>query len=223
MIGTLALTGQQLAAMGGHIGPRPEPLGAGASNDTPEAVSSVALVLRARAGDAAALNELCTRYLPRLQRWAHGRLPPSARGSLDTHDLVQNTLSRVVQRIHAFDPRHEGAFQAYVRQALLNQIRDAARTCQRHGPSDPLDSAQPGADPSPLENAIGNEALERYEAALQRLRVQDRNAIIARVELGLSYLEIATELGKPSVPAAHVAVSRALVRLAQEMARGRTP
>jgi RNA polymerase sigma-70 factor, ECF subfamily len=151
------------------------------------------------------------------------RLPPSARGSLDTHDLVQNTLSRVVQRIHAFDPRHEGAFQAYVRQALLNQIRDAARNCQRHGPSDPLDSAQPGADPSPLENAIGNEALERYEAALQRLRVQDRNAIIARVELGLSYLEIATELGKPSVPAAHVAVSRALVRLAQEMARGRTP
>jgi RNA polymerase sigma-70 factor, ECF subfamily len=221
MIGTLTLTGQQLAAMGGHLGPRPEPLDADGSGHTAEAVSSLTLVLRARAGDAGALNELCTRYLPRLQRWAHGRLPPSARGALDTHDLVQNTLARVVQRIQAFDPRHEGAFQAYVRQALLNQIRDAARHSQRRQPPDPLDSAQPGVDPSPLENAIGNEALERYEAALQRLRAQDRNAIIARVELGLSYLEIATELGKPSVPAAHVAVSRALVRLAKEMARER--
>jgi RNA polymerase sigma-70 factor, ECF subfamily len=221
MIGTLTLTGQQLAAMTGHVGPRREPMDAAGDGVTSEAVSSVALVVRARAGDEAALNELCARYLPRLQRWAHGRLPLSARGALDTQDLVQNTLTRVVQRIHAFDPRHEGAFQAYVRQALLNQIRDAARSSHRRGPPDPLDSTQPGSDPSPLEDAIGNEALERYEAALQRLRAQDRNAIVARVELGLSYVEIAVELGKPSVPAAHVAVSRALVRLAQEMARER--
>jgi DNA-directed RNA polymerase specialized sigma24 family protein len=39
--------------------------------------------------------------------------------------------------------------------------------------------------------------------------------------MGLSYAEVADVLGKPSVAAAHMAVSRALVRLAQEMSRGR--
>jgi len=37
------------------------------------------------------------------------------------------------------------------------------------------------------------------------------------VELGLDYAEIAGLLDKPSIPAARVAVSRALLRLATEM------
>jgi hypothetical protein len=65
----------------------------------PEAASSFELVMRARGGDQEALNDLCARYLPRLQRWAHGRLPASARGALDTHDLVQETMTNVVQRL----------------------------------------------------------------------------------------------------------------------------
>lgn len=36
---------------------------------------------------------------------------------------------------------------------------------------------------SPPEQAIGREALERYEAALERLRPEEREVIIARVEL----------------------------------------
>ena len=186
----------------------------------PEAMSSFELVIRARSGDTNALNDLCARYLPRLQRWAHGRLPSSARGALDTHDLVQETLTNVVQRLDKFEPRHEGAFQAYVRQALLNRIRDEARRGVRRGPPEPLESVHPTTDPSPLEEAIGQEALERYEAAMTRLRPDDREAIIARIELGLPYPEVAAALRKPSIPAAHMAVSRALVRLAQEMSRG---
>jgi RNA polymerase sigma-70 factor (ECF subfamily) len=51
------------------------------------------------------------------------------------------------------------------------------------------------------------------------LKPEDRDAIVLRVELGLSHAEIAEAMGKPSVAAAHMAVSRALVRLAQQMAR----
>jgi RNA polymerase sigma-70 factor (ECF subfamily) len=192
----------------------------GRTNGPADAESTIILIQRARSGDAQALEDLCARYLPRLRRWAHGRLPPAARGALDTHDLVQDTLTHVVQRLNTFEPRHEGAFQAYVRQALLNRIRDEARKGQRRGASDPLESAHPSSDPSPLEVAIGAEALDRYEAAMQRLRPEDREAIIARIELGLSYPEAAVALGKPSVPATHMAVSRALVRLAKEMSRG---
>jgi RNA polymerase sigma-70 factor (ECF subfamily) len=177
------------------------------------------LVLRARDGDRAALDALCARYLPRLQRWAHGRLPSWARGSVDTQDLVQLTLAQVVRRIDRFEPRHEAAFQAYVRQALLNQLRDEIRRAQRSGGRDPLDTERASPEPSPLEQAIGSELLESYEAALQKVKPEDREAIIARVEMGLSWPEVAETLGKNSAASAQMTVSRALVRLAREMSR----
>lgn len=186
-----------------------------------EAESSIALVLRAREGDDAALEQLCARYLPRLSRWAHGRLPGWARGTLETQDLAQEALVQAVRHLKTFEPRHEGAFQAYLRQALLNRIRDEIRRVKRHGPADSLDSRRPTLDPSPLEEAIGQETLERYEAALQRLRPEDREAIVARIELGYDYPDVAAALGKPSVAAAQMAVSRALVKLAKEMAHER--
>ncbi len=184
------------------------------------ALASVELLARARAGDADALNDLCARYLPRLQKWAHGRLPAWARGALDTHDMVQDTLAQVVQRLGSFEPRHDGAFQAYLRQALLNRVRDQMRWAQRR-PTDALATDHVAEGPSPIEEAIGSEALARYEAALQRLKPTDREAIIARIELGHAYTEVARALGKPSVAAAHVAVSRALVKLAKEMSVAR--
>ena len=182
------------------------------------ALTSVELLARARAGDEIALNDLCARYLPRLQKWAHGRLPPYARGALDTHDIVQDTLSQVVQRLGSFEPRHDGAFQAFLRTSLLNRIRDQIRWAQRR-PTDALPSDRAADDPSPFEQAVGTEAVERYEAALERLKPSDREAIIARIELGLPYAEVARALGKPSIAATHVAVSRALVKLAKEMSR----
>ena len=184
-------------------------------------MASLELLARARSGDEKALNDLCARYLPRLQRWAHGRLPAWARGALDTHDLVQDALSQAIQHIGSFEPRHEGAFQAFVRTTLLNRIRDEIRRAHRR-PTDALATDRPADGPSPIEEAIGSEALARYEAALQRLKPVDREAIIARIELGLPYPEVARALGKPSVAAAHVAVSRALLKLAKEMSVART-
>ncbi len=178
-------------------------------------------MLRANAGDRDALEALCARYTPRLQRWAHGRIPPAARGALQTHDLVQDTLMKVVERLPSFEPRHEGAFQAYVRTALWNRIRDIARQYQRTGPSDPLDPEIAGKEDSPLDLAIGHEALDRYEAALERLRPEEKQLIIARIEMGLPHAEIAVMFDKPSVAAVHMALSRALVRLAEEMAHER--
>ena len=70
-----------------------------------------------------------------------------------------------------------------------------------------------------LEAAIGLEALERYEAALERLKPADRTTLPPRVELGRPLVEVAEALDKRSTAAAHMAVTRALVRLAREMAR----
>ena len=119
-----------------------------------------------------------------------------------------------------FEPSREGALQAYLRQAVMNRIRDEIRrTARRPGRVELEDTkADPGR--SPLEQAIGMEEIERYESALARLKPEDREAIILRVELGYSYEEVARMLEKPSYDAALKATKRALVRLAKEMAGG---
>ena len=82
-----------------------------------------------------------------------------------------------------------------------------------------IDEIPIGSADSPLEHAIGREALERYEQAMLRLTEVEREAIIARVEMGYSYGEMAEALGKPTPDAARKAAQRALARLAQEMVR----
>jgi RNA polymerase sigma-70 factor (ECF subfamily) len=181
--------------------------------------STFALLERVRAGDAGALDTLLGRYLPRLRRWAKGRLPRFARDLADTDDLVQDTLLRSFKHMETFEPTSEGALQAYLRQAVVNRIRDELRRRRRTPASTELDVQQPDEAPSPLEEAIGREAVDRYDAALSRLRAGDREAIIGKVELGMSYEELAQALKKPSAEAARKAAERALMRLAEEMER----
>jgi len=182
--------------------------------------STFRLLERVRNGDRAALESLFARYLTPLRRWASGRLPRYARDASDTQDLVQDTLLQTFRKIEAFEPEREGALQAYLRQALLNRIRDELRRHRRRPAAEALESGVPDPGPSALEEAIGSEAVERYEAALGRLRPEEREAIIGRVEMGCSYDDLAVALGKPSAEAARKASQRALIRLAQEMKRG---
>jgi len=183
--------------------------------------STLTLLTRARAGDHAALDDLFARYLPALRRWASGRLPRWARDVADTHDLVQEAMAQTFKRMDGFEHRGEGALQAYLRQAVMNRIRDELRRASRRPPRAELVDQPVDEGLSPLEAAIGVEAVERYEAALQRLSEDDRALIVARVELGLNYPDLAMACGKPSADAARMAVGRALIRLAQEL-RGRS-
>jgi RNA polymerase sigma-70 factor (ECF subfamily) len=178
------------------------------------------LIDRARAGDKEALERLFLRHLKPLQRWASGRLPRWARDVVDTDDLVQDTLLKTFNRIEGFEPRRVGALQAYLRQGVLNRIRDELRRKGRQPGLTDLDGLEVDQASSPLEQAIGQEAVERYERALERLTPEDRQAIIARVEIGYSYEELAEALGKPTPDAARKAAQRALVRLIEEMKRG---
>ena len=182
--------------------------------------STFHLINRARAGDREALERLFARHLKPLQRWASGRLPGWARDLADTDDLVQDTLVQTFKRFEGFQPRGVGALQAYLRQAVLNRIRDELRRKGRRPEVTDLNGLERDGEQSPLEQAIGQEAVDRYERALERLKPEEREAIIARVEMGYSYEELAEAFGKPTPDAARKAAQRALVRLAEEMKRG---
>ena len=194
-------------------GDRPGP----ASTRTVDLESTVRLVQRARAGDLDAVDRLLARHVTPLRRWARGRLPKWARDAADTDDLVQDTLLQTFRRLEDFEVRGPGALQAYLRQAILNRVRDELRKKGRRPIGTHLDGLEVDGRLSPLEEAIGHEAIERYEQALATLRPDEREAIIGRVEMGYSYEELADVLGKPSPDAARKAAKRALDRLIRQM------
>lgn len=193
----------------------------GADDQTPRLISdesTMELVVRAQAGDRLATEALLERCLPALRRWAHGRLPAIARGNLDTNDLVQDAALNLLKRIELFEPRHVGAMQGYLRQSVINRIRDEVRKVGRHAPPVELPDDHASDRTSPLESAIQAEAYDRYRAALQNLQTKDRELIVARVEVQWSAAEIAQKFGMRTVDAARMAVSRALRRLNQQLA-----
>lgn len=182
--------------------------------------ATVELLLRVREGDAAALDELLERSIPRLRKWAHGRLPSFARDLHDTVDLVQDAVIAGIRRLGTLEIRHEGALQAYLRQCVRNRIIDIIRAHKRRPEAVPLSDDLIDDGTSPLALAIGREGMQRYEAALNRLSDAERQAVILKLELGYSNAEAAVALGKPTAEAARVAISRACKRLTELMSGG---
>lgn len=184
-------------------------------------LATVELLRLAKEGDSQALAQILARYVPRLRRWASGRLPVRARSLMDTGDLVQETLLRVLTGLDRIEVRGPGGFQAYVRQAVLNRIRDEVRWTNRRPGPDGIPESLENPAPSPLENAIGGDLLDRYERALATLKEPERELLHLRIELDFNYEEIAAMTGKSSRDAVRMAVQRALARLAEAMGHER--
>jgi RNA polymerase sigma-70 factor (ECF subfamily) len=179
--------------------------------------STADLLAKVREGDDLAREQLVQRYLPILRTWATGRLPGWARDLNDTDDLVQNTLVRALSKVKEFEPRREGAFLSYLRRILLNQIRDQIRHTSRRPGVEEMDAEAADQRPSPLEEAIGKEALEGFEAALARLPEKQHEAIVLKIEMQFNHQQVADALGCPTANSARMLVTRALARLAEVM------
>ena len=179
--------------------------------------STATLLEHVRAGEAGARDRLVRRYLPILQRWASGRLPSAARDLVDTGDLVQVTLIRALDKVEDFEPRHEGAFLFYLRRILLNQIRDHVRRVRRRperiAMTDDIEEQRPG----PMQDVLRGEVIDRYDAALEKLTSAQREAVVLRLELGFTHMQVAEALECPTADAARMLVTRGLLRLAAEM------
>lgn len=180
--------------------------------------SSFELIQRAKNGEAPALDALLSRYRPRLNRWCSGRLPRYARDFTDTEDVVQEALMGLVRTFETFDYRGEWSVQAFLRRAATNRIRDELRKHASRPKTEEWPDNAESPDLSPLEQAMGREAFARYQAALEILSEEEREAVVARVELGCSHGEVMQLLGKPSPEAARMFAARAIEKLARRMA-----
>lgn len=200
----------------GRYSSAPNPQRPGGSTTT------LALLQRVRHGDREALDVLFARLLPSLRRWAHGRLQGGARDLSDTADLVQQAMVGALRHLDHFEPRRRDALRAYLRQAIRNRVTDELRRSRRRPPHIPVDGddipAAGGA--SPLSLLLSAEQEQRLRQALDSLRPEEQELVVARLDLGYSYSQIAVATGRPSVDAARMAVRRALLRLAEEMGSG---
>lgn len=108
---------------------------------------------------------------------------------------VEAALSRI-RRLTGLDLRYARPLRHYLRQAIQDCIEHA--------------ELQPSAGVDP-------DGLRRYRWACRRLLPSDRELIVAKVELGYSYDQLALATDRSSAPAARSAVRRALLRLVKEM------
>lgn len=104
-----------------------------------------------------------------------------------------------------------------MRSALLNLLRNEIRRVARHGESLGLDENFAEDDAaSPLEQAIGRERLERYEAALEALPQRSRELVIMRLEFDMTYEDIASEM-QSTPDAVRMAIKRSVESLARSL------
>ena len=176
--------------------------------------TTITLVTRARQGDRMALDLIVGRYQSALTRFAHGRVPPSARGLVDTCDVVQLAMMSTLRRLDSIDVTLKGSLLSYLRRAVLNQVRDQIRRAQRRPATDALAPDLVAHDRDPLDQVISEETQERYESALARLPADQQEAFIMRIEMDCGYREIAEALGRPTAESARSLVRRAVQALA---------
>jgi RNA polymerase sigma factor (sigma-70 family) len=178
----------------------------------------VAVVHKGAHGRFAALEQAITSLLPFFQRWTHGRLPRYARRRMDSGDLVQEAIVGVLRNLGEIETADPVALRKYLIVAIQNRICDEIRRANRGEVANGVSNAA-DTRPSPLEDAIDEENRRQYREALLRLASEDQALLVGRIDMGLSFEELALVTGRPSPDAARNATRRAALRLAREMGR----
>jgi RNA polymerase sigma-70 factor (ECF subfamily) len=142
----------------------------------------------AQAGDRSAFARLLERYWDRLYRWLYHL----TRDRHAAEDLTQETFLRALAAVKSFRPGSN--FRAWVfrigHNNFVNQKRAERRT--KHPLPDDAAAHGIGSAESAAEN---REALETVNRAVAELPVDFREALLLRVDEGLSFREVAKVLG----------------------------
>ncbi|MBI3928430.1 MAG: sigma-70 family RNA polymerase sigma factor [Armatimonadetes bacterium] len=136
-------------------------------------------------GSTPAFEELYNRYARKLFSFLVVEV-----GRTWAEDLLQETFSRVLSSLPRYRP--QGKFSAYLYRIARNLARDRQRITFRDVP---LEQLEPGA----LSRSEIDLELERasVRSALKSLSFEQRQVVLLREYLGLSFKEIANLIGRP--------------------------
>lgn len=203
---------------------------------TPE-IPATELLRRCRHGDAAARDELFTRYRHYLRLLAQGQLGRHLRAKCDPSDLVQQTLLEAHRDFAGFTGATEAELLGWLRQILAHNLCNEARrfaTKQRAANREvSLDEVRGGLDrssaalgrclaaegSSPSQSAARREAAVLLADKLATLPADYQAVLVLRIFEGLSAEETAERMGR-TAGAVRMLQMRALTALREEMNDG---
>jgi RNA polymerase sigma-70 factor (ECF subfamily) len=181
------------------------------------------LLQRIGAGDLLAVHLFYRRVEPFLRGLARKWLSVRLRRSLDSDDVVQSAMRRMVDSSTRARFEDEARALAWAATIVRNRIRAEARKERtRHGDAGPVaaDAATvEGPAPSPLESASNAEEIQALHVAMAALPDAEREAIVLHDFNDLEFAEVARVLSRPSADAARKLHARGLSRLRKRLAR----
>jgi RNA polymerase sigma-70 factor, ECF subfamily len=156
-----------------------------------ETLSDPILVRRAKDGDAAALEALCARHAPRVERLARHLL----RDPEDARDAAQESLAKLCVRLRQF--RGESQFSTWLHRLVVNTCRDAAER-QRSRAHDPLpDELGSDVEHDPARGVRLSELRRELCDSLAGISPEQAQVIVLKDALGYTFEEIASAAGMP--------------------------
>ena len=166
------------------------------------------LAVRCRSGDAAAFDELVSRYQLRLFRFAFRLLGDRS----EAEDAVQETFLRVYRALSSYRP--DGFFSSWIYRITLNECR---RRIRGRKPNLPLEFALlPDNLPDPQSAVMTNERHRELRAAVDSLPEHYRLVMVLFYFEEMSVEEVSRTLSV-SVSAVKVRLHRGRDRLAARL------
>ncbi len=157
-----------------------------------EKLSDPILVRRAKDGDPRALEVLCERHAPKVERLARQLM----RDPEDARDAAQESLAKLCVRLKQF--RGESQFSTWLHRLVINTCHDVAER-QRSRTHEALPEGELGtardADP---EHEVGISELRRALcSSLSGISREQAQVVVLKDALGFSFAEIAAASGMP--------------------------
>ena len=186
-------------------------------------LSTRILVHQAQQGDKEALELLFSRYLPRVRKIAALRMGYDLRTILENDDIVQESMLQAFRSLPSFRGNSNASFLSWISRCVENRLVDAIRkqTARKRCPhvadqavGVKLGSLSGIADMKqmrPSQICQAKEVRRKIDEAFASLSGHLREVLTLRLLCGMSYREIAEELGFASEGSAKTVVSRALL------------
>lgn len=177
-------------------------------------ITDEALVVRVRAGDAAAADILVRRFAQPLLRYLQ-RLVGD-----DAEELHQQTWLSVLDNLEKFDPaaaqQHSaGAFKAWIFRIATNKANDLWRSRGRErAAKEQIRLVAETEAPWAGERVEGSEMQEKLKAAIDRLPENQKQILALRYYSNMKFVDIAKLLGCP-LNTALGRVHKAMIKLRQ--------
>ena len=164
---------------------------------------------------------LILQYRPFLKAIAAAEFPDNLQSRVDDSDLVQETLLKATRQADQFRGSTEAELESWLRETLLNQIRDCVKFNGRQQRDIRIEipiasSIAAASDPAASEEVRKAETRDLVQKVVNELPDEYRTVILLRQQLDLSFVEMAEQMNR-SPDAVRMLWARAILVLGEKL------